>query len=486
MPHVMAPTIVHLAAEYFPYARTGGLAEAVAGLANTQARSGENVVVFCPLYRSVRERAPDLALLGRTYEVHLGSTVEEVRYFREVKATTGPKVVFIDHPYFFNRGGLYGENGRDFGDNAERFALFSLAVLEAIPRLIQGDVIIHAHDWHTAPVFAYARSYGMFREQFLKTPMVMSIHNGGYQGHFPAEIVNRIGIPPELFTFRSGEWYGRLNFLKLGLTFCDCAVTVSPNHARELRTDGGGFGLQDVYRWMGDRFNGITNGIDQHDWDPAADAQIAANYSRDDLLGKARCKAALQRTFGLPQRKGVPIFAMAARMVTQKGLEIILRSHRVNSLDAQFIFLGSGEPRFEQSLSRLAARRPRNVAVQLAFTDVLEHRLIAGADALLMPSQYEPCGLTQMRAQRYGTLPIARRVGGLADTVADDVTGFLFEEFHGAALDWAIDRAIARYADAPAWTKRMRAAMARDFDWTRSAAQYAQLYAKATRLASSR
>ncbi len=482
----MAPTIVHLSAELYPFARTGGLAEAVAGLAGTQAKSGHQVVVFVPLYRSVRESAPDLAPLGRTYQVHLGPTVEEVRYFREVKPAPGPKVVFIDHPGFFNRSGLYGENGRDYADNAERFAFFSLAVLEAIPRLIQGDVVIHAHDWHTAPVFAYARSYAKFREKFVRTPMVMSIHNGGYQGHFAESTVERIGIPREIYTFETGEWHGRLNFLKLGLTFCDCAVTVSPSHARELRTDGGGFGLQDVYRWMGDRFSGITNGIDQSVWDPTFDEQIAAPFDRDAPEGKARCKAALQRTFGLPQRKRVPVFAMAARLVTQKGLEIILKSHRVQSLDAQFIFLGSGEPRFEDALARLAARRPRNVAVQLKFTDVIEHRLIAGADMLLMPSQYEPCGLTQMRAQRYGTLPVARRVGGLADTISDDVTGFLFDDFHAAALDWAIDRAIGRYAEQAAWTKRMRAAMARDFDWKRSAEQYLGLYAKATGLASKR
>lgn len=482
----MKPTIVHLSAEYVPYARTGGLAEAVAGLANTQTSAGEQVVVFCPLYRSVREAAADLAPLGRTYAVHLGSSVEEVRYFREVKPPPGPRVVFIDHPHFFNRSGLYGENGRDYADNAERFAFFSLAVLEAIPRLIQGPVIIHAHDWHTAPVFAYARSYGKFREKFVRTPMVMSVHNGGYQGHFGPETVARIGIPPELYTYHAGEWYGKLNFLKLGLTFCDFAVTVSPSHARELRTDGGGFGLQSVYRWMGDRFSGITNGIDQSTWNPATDPHITAPYSPEALDGKARCKAALQRTFGLPQRKRVPLFAMAARLVTQKGLEIVLKSQRIQTLDAQFIFLGSGEPRFEEALARLTARRHRNVAVQFAFTDILEHRLIAGADALLMPSQYEPCGLTQMRAQRYGTLPVVRRVGGLADTVSDDVTGFLFDDFHAASLDWAIDRTLQRYADQPAWTKRMRAAMARDFAWERSADQYAALYAKATQLASSR
>ena len=482
----MPPTIVHLSAEYFPFARTGGLAEAVNGLANVQARQGHAVVVFLPLYRSVREQAPDLAPLGRTYTVHLGPSVEEVRYFRAAKQDDGPRVVFIDHPHFFNRSGIYGEHGRDYPDNAERYALFCLAVLEAIPRLIQGDVIVHAHDWHTGPVFGYARTYGVYRERYARVPMVMSVHNGGYQGHFPETAVERLGIPRELYTFRNAEWYGRLNFLKMGLTNADCAATVSPNHARELTTPGGGFGLQDVYQWMGDRFTGITNGIDQRQWDPATDVHIAANYSREALHQKARNKAALQRTFGLPQRKKAPVFGMAARLVTQKGIAIILKSHRVQSLDAQFIFLGSGEPRFEDALSKLASRRPANVAVQLAFTDLLEHKLIAGADLLLMPSQYEPCGLTQMRAQRYGTLPVARRVGGLADTIADDVTGFLFDDYHAAALDWAIDRALKRYANADGWAKRMRAAMSQDFAWERSAEKYAALYRRASDIASRR
>ena len=483
----MAPTIVHLTAEYNPFARTGGLAEAVNGLANVQARQGHNVVVFLPLYRSVREQASDLAALGRTYRVHLGPTVEEVRYFREVRTAPGtPKVVFIEHPHYFNRSGIYGESGGDYPDNAERYAFFCLAVLEAIPRLIQGDIIVHAHDWHTAPVFGYARSYGMYRERYGRVPMVMSVHNGGYQGHFPKSAVARLGIPRELYTFQNAEWYGRLNFLKMGLTSADCAATVSPNHARELRTPGGGFGLHDVYQWMGERFTGITNGIDQRVWDPAADPHIAAVYSRDALGDKVRDKAALQRTFGLPQRKKTPLIGMAARLVTQKGLEIILRSHRIQSLDAQFIFLGSGEPRFEEALNALAVRRPRNVAVQFAFTDLLEHRLIAGADMLLMPSQYEPCGLTQMRAQRYGTLPIARRVGGLADTISDDVTGFLFDDFHPASLDWAIDRAIKRFGEPEGWTRRMRAAMSRDFAWERSAEKYAGLYRQAAGIAARR
>lgn len=482
----MAPTIVHLSAEYFPYARMGGLAEAVNGLATFQAKSGNAVVVFVPLYRSVREKAPDLALLGRTYHVHVGPTVEEVRYFREAHPPPGPKVVFIDHPHFFNRSGLYGDGGGDYADNADRYAFFCLAVLEAIPRLIQGDVVLHAHDWHTAPTLLYARTYDIYRERYLHSPMVLSVHNGGYQGHFPASTVPRIGIPAELYTWRNAEWYGRLNFLKAGLTFADYAVTVSPNHARELRTPGGGFGLHDVYRALGDRFVGITNGIDQSVWDPATDPQLAANYSREGLAGKSRCKAALQRTIGLPQRPGVPVIGMAARMVTQKGLDIILASRRLTQLDAQFIFLGSGEPRFERALTALAVKRPGNVGVQLTFSDVLEHRLIAGADMLLMPSQYEPCGLTQMRAQRYGTLPIARRVGGLADTISDDVSGFLFDDYHAAALDHTIDRALRRWSDADAWPKRMRAAMSRDFGWERSAERYATVYRRAMDVAMQR
>lgn len=478
-----APTIVHLTSEYTPFARTGGLAEAVMGLANTQVTGGANVVVFVPLYRSVRDFAPDLAPLGRPISVDLGFRREEVRFFREVQQPAGPKVVFVDIPAAFSRAGLYGEGGRDYADNARRFALFSRAVLDGIPRLIAGPVLIHAHDWHTSLALMYMRTYADLQARFATTPTVLSVHNAGYQGHFPASMLNDCGIPPEVYNFRHLEWYDRINLLKGGLTFADMVVTVSPTHAQELRTAGGGFGLQEVFQSLDNRFTGITNGIDQSLWNPTTDEQITANYSRLDLANKAKCKAALQRSFGLPQRKRIPLFGMTGRMVAQKGLDLILSSQLVWSLDAQFVFLGAGDAKYERALLALAKARPQHVGVQLDFTDRLEHRLMAGADMFLMPSQYEPCGLTQMRAQRYGSLPVGRRVGGIADTVRDDSTGFLFGEFAPAALDWAMSRALARFSDPAAWLPRVNRAMQVDFSWGRSAEQYAIVYQRAIEIA---
>lgn len=480
-------TIVHLTSEYSPFARSGGLAEAVMGLANFQVQAGHSVVVFLPLYRHVRDFAPDLAPLGRPIEVDLGFRTEQVRFFREVHPAPGPKVVFVDIPQYFNRSALYGEGGRDYADNARRFAMFSRAVLDAIPRLIGGPILVHAHDWHTSLALMYLRTYAGLRERYATTPTVLSVHNAGYQGHFPASMLNDCGIPLEVYNFRHLEWYGQINFLKGGLTFADMVVTVSPNHVGELRTPGGGFGLQEVFVWLGDRFTGILNGIDQQIWNPETDNQITATYSRNDpTTNKAKCKAALQRSFGLPQRRRTPLFGMASRMVTQKGLDLILQSHLVWNLDAQFVFLGAGEPHFERALLKLAAARPQNVGVQLDFTDRLEHRLMAGADMTLMPSQYEPCGLTQMRAQRYGTLPIARRVGGIADTISDDVTGFLFDEYNAGALDHAMSRALARFADREVWAQRMHAAMGRDFGWERAAERYTAVYRRAQAITDAR
>jgi starch synthase len=424
----------------------------------------------------VRDYAPDLAPLGRPVEVAMGGQAEEVRFFREVSPRPGPKVVFVDLPEYFNRPGIYGEQGRDYPDNARRFALFSRAVLEGIPRFIQGRVLIHAHDWHTALAIVYMRSYGELAARFRGTPAVLSVHNAGYQGHFPPSVMDQLSLPWELYNWRQLEWYGRVNFLKGGLSFADCAVTVSPTHADELRTPGGGFGLHDLYIALGDRMFGITNGIDQAVWDPSNDDQITANYTREDPTDKARCKAALQRNFGLPQRRRTPLFGMTCRLATQKGLDILLASDRLWNHDMQFIFVGAGEERYESALTHLATMRPRNVAVQFDFTDRLEHRLMAGSDLFLMPSQYEPCGLAQMRAQRYGTLPVARSVGGIKDTVEDDVTGFLFDAYDPRALDSAIDRALWRYNDRDAWSARMYAAMGRDFGWERSAARYHDVY----------
>ena len=473
------PTIVHVTAEYYPYARTGGLAEAVAGLAGFQAAAGLDVIAILPLYRTVRDVDCDLEPVGPPFVVSLGGRAEEARVFRVAGPVTGAQVFFIEHLGYFNRSGIYGEAGADYPDNARRFAFFALAALTALPRLTQRRILLHAHDWHTALAPVYLRTLFDQHRWAREASVVLSVHNPGYQGHFGPEVMPDIGLPWELFHWTMLEWYGKVNLLKGGLVFADYVTTVSPTQAAELRTPGGGFGLHGVFVGLGDRLVGVLNGIDQRLWNPATDPLITAQYSVDKLEGKRRCKAALQRSFGLPQRRRAPILGMAGRLVTQKGLDLILQARQLLASDAQFVFLGSGDPYYEQALTDLASAAPNRIGVQLDFTDRLEHRLMAGADIFLMPSLYEPCGLTQMRSQRYGAPPVVRRVGGLNDTVEDGVTGFAFDAYAPAAFEEAALRALAGYADAPRWQPMVRRGMARDFSWERSVDQYLEVYRRA-------
>ena len=473
------PTVVHVTAEYFPYARTGGLAEAVAGLAGFQAAAGLDVIAILPLYRTVRDVDCDLEPVGPPFVVSLGGRAEEARVFRVAGPVTGAQVFFIEHLGYFNRSGIYGEAGADYPDNARRFAFFALAALTALPRLTQRRILLHAHDWHTALAPVYLRTLFDQHRWAREASVVLSVHNPGYQGHFGPEVMPDIGLPWELFHWTMLEWYGKVNLLKGGLVFADYVTTVSPTQAAELRTPGGGFGLHGVFVGLGDRLVGVLNGIDQRLWNPATDPLITAQYSVEKLEGKRRCKAALQRSFGLPQRRRAPIFGMAGRLVTQKGLDLILQARQLLASDAQFVFLGSGDPYYEQALTDLASAAPNRIGVQLDFTDRLEHRLMAGADIFLMPSLYEPCGLTQMRSQRYGAPPVVRRVGGLNDTVEDGVTGFAFDAYTPAAFEEAALRALTGYADAPRWQAMVRRGMARDFSWERSVDQYLDVYRRA-------
>ncbi len=474
-----AITVVHITAEYTPYARTGGLAEAVQGLADVQTRQGIRVFVIVPLYRTVRKVAKNLEQVGDDITVYVGPRRELVRFYRDGDRVGGPEVIFVDHPAYFDREGIYVERGADYPDNPRRFALFARAAIEAVSMVAKGPLLVHAHDWHASLALVYMRSYADLRERLRGTGAVLSVHNAGYQGYFPPSVIGDLGIPPETFNLHQLEWYGQVNFLKGGLAFCDYAVTVSPSHAEELRTPDGGFGLHAMFQSMGDRFQGITNGIDQEKWNPATDSEIAANFTREDTSNKAQCKAQLQRTFGLPERTDVPIIGMCGRLVKQKGFDVILASRAIRALDAQWVFLGQGEERYKSILQEFERVRPGHVSAEFVFTDKVEHRLIAGSDLLLMPSEYEPCGLTQMRAQRYGALVIGRRVGGITDTVHDDATGFLFDAFTANAFDAAVGRALQRYYDRDAWRPRMYEAMGRDFAWDSPAARYIQLYRRA-------
>lgn len=478
--------VVHLAAELAPYARTGGLGEAVASLSNFQAASGVPTSVIMPLYRQVRKNVGELVPVGEPFVVQVGPRAEVARLYvlsphipsvdtPERRTRARPRIFFIYNAYYFDRAGLYGEGG-DYADNDRRFAFFCAAALRALPRITTTPLILHSHDWHAALAPVFLRNWYAGHPFYQEISPVLSVHNAGYQGHFPAQTMPELGLPWDLFNFAQLEWYGRVNFLKGGMAFADAVTTVSRTHANELRTPSGGFGLSSSFLALRDRFVGIVNGIDQRIWNPETDHHIAARYSRLDLANKAVCRAALQREYSLPERDGIPIFGMSARLVAQKGLDLILADTGFFNLDAQFIFLGQGERRYVDALRRAAERWPDKIRVETNFTDPREHRLIAGADILLMPCQYEPCGLTQMRSQRYGMLPLARCVGGLADTVEDGVTGFLFDDYDAGSFARAAVRAMRNFADADRWRWMVQQAMSRDFAWERSEERYLSVY----------
>ncbi|MDZ7780814.1 MAG: glycogen synthase [Gemmatimonadota bacterium] len=468
--------MVHLATEYWPYARTGGLAEAVRGIATYQARAGRKTSVFMPLYRRVRESAAELRAVGDGFEVPTSRGPEWARIFEDAAVgEEGPSVYFVEHDGFFDRPGLYGE-GHDYPDNHLRFSFFCRAVLQCLPRFGDAPVLIHPHDWHTALAPVYLRTVLADDPFYDDVASVLTVHNAGYQGHYPPEALAELGLGMELFTLDRMEWYGNVNLLKGGLVFADMVTTVSPTHAHELRTHTGGFGLHDTFNQLQDRFVGILNGIDYEVWNPASDPAIEAPYTAEDLSGKDRCKVWFQKRLGLTPDPTAPLFAMSARLVEQKGLDIILGAEMIPRLDAQWAFLGEGEARYQEAIARLATQAPDRIGHSFSFTEEREHKLLAAADFLLMPSLYEPCGLTQMRAQRYGALPVARRVGGLTDTVEDRITGFLFDEYQPWALEEVVGYAIDLYRNRAAWEERVRSAMERDFSWDRSAAEYGDVY----------
>ncbi len=473
--------IVHLTAEYWPYIRTGGLGEAVQGIANFQSMAGSDVTVLLPLFQTIREGGYGLKPVGETFSVQVGSRSEEARLWEATTGTDGPRVLLVENDGYFLRPGAYGEKGEDYPDNHLRFSFLAATAAQILPEIAPGPdpVLLHMHDWHTALAVVYLRTVGYGDAFADQTATVLSVHNGGFQGTFPAETLPEMGLPWELYTVEVMEWYGRANMLKAGLVFTDMATTVSPSHSFELRTEAGGFGLHDTFLNLHDRLAGVLNGIDVRTWDPETDPYIPANYSRDDLSGKALCKSSLQKKYGLPQEPERLLVGMVARMAAQKGMDLILGGRAIREADAQFIFLGSGERRFEEGLQNLAEAHPERIVVDLDFNEEKEHQIIAGADALLMPSLYEPCGLTQMRAMRYGTPPLARRVGGLEDTIEDGRTGLLFDDYKPERLDWIVERAVFRYRKPASWLDMAEHGMAQDFSWERMVGRYFEIYDQA-------
>ncbi len=472
-----APHVLMAASEMTPFAATGGLGDVLGSLPPALAARGAHVHVVLPAYRTSAIRAAD-ARMATTLLVPHGDALREValRTLRHRDVA----VSFVVADDYFDRDGLYGDAHGDFNDNPARFAFFAHAVVALAARLDPPPDVIHCHDWQTGLVPLLLRTTPDPR--LVRVPTAFTIHNLGYHGAFGPEVWPALGIDRRWFTTAHLEFYGRVNFLKAGLVFADRLTTVSPRYAEEIQTPEHGHGLDGVLRERASALRGILNGIDVERWDPARDPFLTATFSADDLAGKAECKASLQRDFGLPIRGRVPLFGMVTRLAEQKGLDILAAAlPALLEHDLQIVVLGRGDERYERWFAGAGRRDPTRLAVRLAFDEALSHQVEAGADAFLMPSRYEPCGLNQMYSLRYGTVPVVRATGGLDDTI-DDVdahphgTGFKFTEYSPESLVATVRRALDRYVDPVGWQRIMREGMRRDHSWQRAADAYLDLY----------
>src|SRR5215469_16436205 len=465
------PRILFVTSEMYPLAHTGGLGDVAAALPAALRELGADVRVVLPMYRSVRERA---VKKGRPVAVPGtdGVTIVAAR-----TPDTDVPVLLVDSPALFDRdGSLYvDESGADWPDNSIRFAMLSKVasiVGSASSPIGWSPQLLHANDWQTGLAVALLATR---REG--RPATVFTIHNLTFLGLFPGAQFSTLGLPPSAFGVDGLEFYGDISLMKAGIFYADRVTTVSPTYAREIQTSRFGAGLEGLLRMRGSQLAGILNGADYKRWDPGTDAQIAARYSPIDMSGKADCKAALQRELGLEQRTDAFVIGSVSRLTTQKGLDLLM-SALPNVMDAklQIALLGSGDHAMEQSWLDATRKYPGRLAVRIGYDEPLSHRIEAGADAFVMPSRFEPCGLNQMYSLRYGTPPIVHRVGGLADTVEDGVTGFSFKEPTPAALAAAIKRARTAFTDRHAWRAMQLRGMAKDFSWPRSAKQYLEVY----------
>lgn len=478
--------ILMVASEVAPWAKTGGLADVLSSLPEALDHWGHRVTVVLPRYRGV------IVPSGRALEraVTLGSRTYSV-WCHISRMSERRRVIFIDCPELFDREGYYTAGGQEFPDNAQRFALLSAAALDVAEATSETEPvdIIHTHDWQAGLVPALLRSTPARWPHLAGAGTVFTIHNLLYQGLFARTVVPSVGLGWEWFTLERGEFWGQFSFLKVGITATDYVTTVSPTYARETLTPEFGYGFEGVLAARGERYVGILNGIDTNVWDPASDEWLPATYSAAALAGKAMCKRALLEQFRLPVGDDAlarPLVGMVSRLVRQKGLDLIeAASASLVALDATWVFLGSGEPRYEQLLRGLAERHPARVAVRIGFDEPLAHLVEAGADIFLMPSVFEPCGLNQMYSLRYGTVPVVHGVGGLDDTIqpytarARRANGLKFREPTGDALLKTMRQAVRLYGNRPVWESLMRQGMAEDHSWETSAKEYVRVYRRA-------
>lgn len=484
--------IVMAASEAVPYAKTGGLADVVGALPRYLIRLGHRVTLILPGYRSLvagRGSRPPIAQClipagGRSVTV----TLEEERVPLE-DGCDPLRVLAVRYDPYFDRSGLYQDNQGDYPDNLERFTLFCRAVLEFLRMLVveRGEPVdvLHLHDWQTALCAVYLKALPQARKGLERLKTLLTLHNLGYQGVFPGEQFDRTGLPPALYAPGGLEFYGSVNCLKGGIVFADAVSTVSPTYAKEIATKEFGFGLEGVLADRVEGVPGIINGIDTTVWNPETDPYLPARYSQADVSGKRECKRALQRELGLPGGDG-PLLAVIGRLTPQKGFDLLDEIiPELMTLDVQLAILGTGDRRMEQRFLEAKAQYPDRIGVSVGFDEGLAHRIEAGADMLVMPSRYEPCGLSQLYSLRYGTVPIVRRTGGLADTVVPYkpstvrsrvATGFHFLDPSPEALLSAIVLALHVYRESGTWRSLQQAGMQTNVSWERAAKRYEQLY----------
>jgi len=473
--------VLFASSEVAPFAKTGGLADVAGALPRAIQSLGHDVRVVLPKYRLVDTAKFGLRRILPKLVVPIAGTVETCSLW---EGQNGPvPTYFVEQDDYYDRDGLYQSGGKDHPDNAERFAFFSRVVLEISRALDFFPAVYHCNDWQTGLVPAYLRSIYRVDPEVAGAGVLFTVHNLGYHGLFKPAAMAVANLSSDLFTPFGVEFYGKVNFLKAGLVFSDRINTVSRKYSQEIQTEEFGHGLDGVLRARAKDVRGILNGIDYDEWHPSRDQFIAARFSRDDLDGKAACKADLQRIFGLPERADVPLLAVISRLAEQKGIDLIAESlDAILDLGTQFVLLGTGEPALHQAFEAAKARHPSRVGLKLGFDVALSHQIEAGADMFLMPSRYEPCGLNQMYSLAYGTIPIVRATGGLDDTIqpfepdSGAGNGFKFAEASADALLLAVGQAVALYRRREPWRRLIENAMACDFSWSRSAKEYESLY----------
>lgn len=470
--------ILAVTPEAHPFAKTGGLAEVAAALPAALARLGHRVTTVLPRYRNSAEgtsasRQTDLRVGARTFPVS----------YLEQRMPDGDRMVLVDVPELFDRPGLYQEDGRDYPDNALRFAVLSRAALEFARLDGERPDVIHAHDWQTGLVPVYQKMHLSSDPIVGGVPVLFTIHNLAFQGVFGRDALGTLGLGWEVFNPEALEYWGNISLLKGGVNFSEAITTVSPSYAREILTPELGFGFEGALRRRAADLVGILNGIDTARWNPETDP-FTPHFSAQDLDGKRQAKRALLESVGLPADDAAlarPLVGLISRLTDQKGFDLIGAAlEPLMALDAAWVMLGSGERHYEEQWRELAARRPDRVSATIGFDERLAHQIEAGADMFLMPSRFEPCGLNQLYSLRYGTVPIVRATGGLRDTVVDadqpGGNGIVFEPFSPAELVAAVRRALALFGDRPRWQAVQRTGMAFDPSWDVSAREYVKVY----------